>query len=508
MSAQNIRPAGDAEALAHAILHGHSIIPEAIVRGQQEFEDATAVPAEDSTAPVAHVGPSHEDDGPLPSILENEVFDEPEARRERSRSPVPGRAAASSSRRASVAEPDAERTPIRRSTRDTTDDLPTQMRDHFVRIRESETPGDDQAQASIAVRSRTKFVALMVNRVLTKEQVEQQRDHKDLPGNLDYRRESPTVQSYIDGSRQKEWKKYEEFQVAIPLKGKELSDLLEAGHVDTIKNIHEKQKPDHVPEFKSRLVSCGNFEDAEGVCTDAATSDIETHALVEVFAVCHGVPLFSSDIKNAYFQAMPIDRIVICVNRIGGLPGVDHDAFLLIRVPVYGLCDGGRGFWKKVDHDAKEVGLLSSRIFPAFYFHIENGVVDVVLTTHVDDFLWACTESGHAVVDRLLTRFEVGRKEEGRLRFFGEQFDASGHNILLDVEDNTRKTTYVEIAKHSCGSFELNRVRSVKSLTPPVCKFRHVTARDGHSARLAEWSERMKSLNSPLAAVVKAVLNI
>ena len=278
VSAQNIRPAGDAEALAHAILHGHSIIPEAIVRGQQEFEDATAVPAEDSTAPVegsmstsAHVAPSHEDDGPLPSILENEVFDEPEARRERSRSPVPERAAASSSRRVSVAEPDAERTPTRCSTRDTTDDLPMQIRDHFTRVRESETPGDDQAQASFAVRSRTKFIAFMVNRVLTKEQVEHQRELKDLPGNLDYRRESPTVQSYIDGSRQKEWKKYEDFQAAIPLKGKELSDLLEAGHVpipskwvDTIKNVHEKHKPDYVPEFKSRLVSCGNFEDAEG----------------------------------------------------------------------------------------------------------------------------------------------------------------------------------------------------------------------------------------------------
>ena len=117
---------------------------------------------------------------------------------------------------------------------------------------------------------------------------------------------------------------------------------------------------------------------------------------------------------------------------------------MLISVPVYGLCDSGRGFWKKVD--AKEVGLLSSRIFPAFYFHIENGAVDVVLTTHIDDFPWACTESGNAVVDRLLTRFEVGRKEGGRLRFCGKQFDASGHDILLDVEDNTRKTTYVEIA--------------------------------------------------------------
>ena len=333
VSAQNIRPAGDAEALAHAILHGHSIIPEAIVRGQQEFEDATAVPPENITAPVegsmstaTHVVPPHEDDGPLPSILENEVFNEAEARRERLRSPVAERAAASSSRHVSVAEPEAERTPTRRSTRDTTDDLPMQIRDHFTRIGESDSPGDDQAQASIAVRSRTEFIAFLVNRVLTKQQVEH--------------------------SRREEWKKYEDFQAAIPLKGKQLSDLLEAGHVpipskwvDTIKNIHEKHNPDYVPAFK-----CGNFEDAEGVRTDAPTSDIETHAVVAVFAACHGVPLLSSDIKNAYFQAMPIDPVVITRQPQGGLPGVDPEAFLLIRVPVYVLCDTGRGFWKEVDH--------------------------------------------------------------------------------------------------------------------------------------------------------------
>ena len=85
--------------------------------------------------------------------------------------------------------------------------------------------------------------------------------------------------------------------------------------------------------------------------------------------------------KTAYVQAMPIDRIVILRQPQGGLPGVDPEAFLLMRVPVYGLCDSGRGFWKKVDHDAKEVRLLSSRIIPAFYFHLEKGAVDVVLTT-------------------------------------------------------------------------------------------------------------------------------
>ena len=30
----------------------------------------------------------------------------------------------------------------------------------------------------------------------------------------------------------------------------------------------------------------------------------------------------------------------------------------------------------------------------------------------------------------------------------GKQSDASGHDVLLDVEENTRKTTYIEIAKN------------------------------------------------------------
>ena len=75
----------------------------------------------------------------------------------------------------------------------------------------------------------------------------------------------------------------------------------------------------YVPEFKSWLVSCGNFEDAEGAHTDAPTSDIETHALVAVFAACHGVPLFLSK-TYAYFHAMPIDSIAIMRHRKAGYP--------------------------------------------------------------------------------------------------------------------------------------------------------------------------------------------
>ena len=134
---------------------------------------------------------------------------------------------------------------------------------------------------------------------------------------------------------------------------------------------------------------------------------------MSAFAASNGVPVESSDIRNAYFQAEPIDRVELMRQPTGGLPGVDPEAILLIRVPVYGLCDSGRGFWRKVDREARSVGFQVSRIFPAFYFYREKGrvVTDVcVLTTHVDDFLWASIGTGGTIIDKLLKKFEVGSR--------------------------------------------------------------------------------------------------
>ena len=89
------------------------------------------------------------------------------------------------------------------------------------------------------------------------------------------------------------------------------------------------------------------MQPAYGVRTDAPTSDLETRSIVAAYAACIGVPTQSSDIRNAYFQALPIDRIVIMRQPSGGLSGVDPEALLLVRVPVHGLCDSGRGFWKR-----------------------------------------------------------------------------------------------------------------------------------------------------------------
>ena len=442
VSAPNLRPAQDAEALAQAVLQGEPILPDGLTRGNvwQNFEDLRGVPegdAEEQEPDHVDVEPPQEDDdgpsyglldgpGPLTSIFENDVAEE-QAERGRSRSPPP--AVAARSRRTSVLEPDAERTPSRRSSRnELLDDLPASIRATFEQRRVEE-------EANLSIRKKLKI--FWSNRLSTKEQVEQ--ELKDLPEALKYWDCTPAVRLRIDGSRGKEWKKYEDFQAAIPLKGQPLKELLDAGHVpipskwvDTIKNFHERLKPDYDPEFKSRLVSCGNFEDSADVRTDAPTSDLETHALVSAFAASNGVPVESSDIR--------------------GLPGVDPEAILLIRVPVYGLCDSGRGFWRKVDREARDAGFEVSRIFPAFYFHRHNREVTCVLTTHVDDFLWASKGVGGTIINKLLKKFEIGRRESGRLRFCGKQFDKVDNDVVIDVTDNTNKIHYIEvksIRKHS-----------------------------------------------------------
>ena len=123
MSAQNLRPAQDAEALAQAVLQGEPILPDGLTRGNvwQNFEDLRGVPEGDAEVQEpddVDVEPPQEDDdepsyglldgpSPLASIFENDVAEE-QAERGRSRSPPP--AVAARSRRTSVLEPDAERT--------------------------------------------------------------------------------------------------------------------------------------------------------------------------------------------------------------------------------------------------------------------------------------------------------------------------------------------------------------------------------------------------------------
>ena len=205
-------------------------------------------------------------------------------------------------------------------------------------------------------------------------------------------------------ARTKEWNKFLEFAAVVEISKEDAERLIAEGHqcipskwVDVDKNQFMKGRTDqeYVPKFKSRLVSCGNFEVSEGLRSDSPTADTEAHNILCCWAAIQGAQLHSADVASAYFQGRPLDRVLIMRQPRGGLPGVDPEVFFLVRVPVYGLTDSGRGFWLRLDGDARSSGLKQSKFYPGLYFlpGTDNDCV-ALMATHVDDILYAYIPEG------------------------------------------------------------------------------------------------------------------
>ena len=105
------------------------------------------------------------------------------------------------------------------------------------------------------------------------------------------------------------------------------------------------------PEFKSRLVACGNFEDTPGIRTDSPTCDLEGLNLLVSWAASNALRLNSADIRNAYFQGKELDRLLLLSPPKCGLPDPDYadgETMIVARAPIYGTPDAGRFFWKQL----------------------------------------------------------------------------------------------------------------------------------------------------------------
>ena len=115
-----------------------------------------------------------------------------------------------------------------------------------------------------------------------------------------------------------------DYDAAIPIEDEVLDDLLERGHallptqwVDTDKNAHLGEG--HDAEFKSRLVACGQFENCPEVRTDSPTCDVEGLNMLCSWAACNSLHIQCADIKNAYFNADPTDRLMLLRAPKGGI---------------------------------------------------------------------------------------------------------------------------------------------------------------------------------------------
>ena len=228
--------------------------------------------------------------------------------------------------------------------------------------------------------------------------------------------------------------------------------------VEIDKNEHKRREggPHVAPLFKSRLVSRGDLEETTGVRTDSPTCDIEGLNILLSWVSCERLTVNSGDITNTFPRM-----------SIGGVPDVDisADTMFVARVPIYGTCDAGLGFWKKLRHDILSTGLNENAVIRALYIYQEDGEPKSMLATHVDDVLWATKPGYEDRVQQLQDRSTIKTVESGTFRFCGrEVIQHSDFSVSVRCKDTTEKIEPMRYDHKVCKQRDLARDREIAQL--------------------------------------------
>ena len=349
---------------------------------------------------------------------------------------------------------------------DSLNNLPASLRSHFERAR--------NAAAQWSVEQVEQSTAMFTCFMAGKDEIVE--EGKKVLKSIHFESAPPEVQKALQASRAQEWSKFESFGAVVPLTPDQVQALDAEGPqiipskwVDVDKAQYKKGRdPNYQPQYKSRLVSCGNFECSDGLRSDSPTADIEVHNLICCWCAAHELDLHSADVTSAYFQGRPLDRVLLMRQPRGGIPGVDEGIVYLVRVPIYGLTDSGRGFWLRLDGDAKKEGMKASQFFTGLYFLPgSDGDTCALMCRLVDDLLYCYLPEGKEVIERFLNKFNIGSTEVNEFRYCGKQFSRSGDgDIFVDTVDNTRKIKPIPIDAGRPGSEKISgdditRLRSV-----------------------------------------------
>ena len=219
------------------------------------------------------------------------------------------------------------------------------------------------------------------------------------------------------------------------------------------------------------MVSRGNLEETSCVRTDSPTCDIEGLKIILSWVSCERLTVKAGDITNTYFQGCPLERLILMIQPPGGVPDVDisADTMFVARVPIYGTCDAGRGFWKKLRHDILSTGLRENGVIRALYIYQEDGELKSMLATHVDDMLRA-TKSGYEDrVPQLLDRYTIKTVESGTFRFCGrEVIQHSDFSVSVKCKDTTEKIEPVRYDPKGRKQTDLARDHEIAQLRSVV----------------------------------------
>ena len=160
----------------------------------------------------------------------------------------------------------------------------------------------------------------------------------------------------------------------------------------------------------------------------------------------------------------------------GGVPDADisADTMFVARVPIYGTCDAGRGFWKKLRNDILGTGLKENAVLRALYICQEGGEPKAMVATHVNDMLWATKPGYEDRIQQLLDHYTLKTVESSTLRLCGRSVvQHPDFSISVRCKDTTEKIELVRNDPKGRKQTDLARdheVAQLRSVVTPRCQ--------------------------------------
>ena len=186
---------------------------------------------------------------------------------------------------------------------------------------------------------------------------------------------------------------------------------------------------DDTDSIKARLVARGFEDDDLDRKVDSPTASKESIRIIfALIASNKWIPRIM-DVKRAFLQGNPLQRNVY----LKPPKEANTDKLWRLNKAVYGLNEASRKWYNRIKSELIAIGMKKSLYDEALFYWKKDGIIEGLMSLHVDDILYGGSEQfEEEVITPLKSVIKIGSHESSEFKYLDMEVCAKGNTISIE----------------------------------------------------------------------------